>query len=95
MEVRSARLVTAYPERLRIFDEYIEVTPTRELSGKNYQRARYEQTVQVKLRRGFLFSNLVIETKGSGILSVFGLSHRAAKEAKELIERIKAGRLSV
>ena len=75
MEVRSVWLVAAHPRRLRILDDYIEVTPARDPSGRSCERARYEQIVQVKLHRGFFF-DLIIETKGSRILSV--LSRRTS-----------------
>ncbi len=87
IEERSASFATSYPRRLELFSYGIEVTQVRDLARRDFQRALYEQVTQVALRRGFTLSDLVIETKGGEIISVFSLAHRAAEEARRLIEK--------
>jgi len=92
MEALSAFFATGQPTRLKVFEDGVEVTQARDPVRTNYQRIRYEQIAQVMLRRGFFFSDLVIETRGGGTLTAVGLPKREAREARELIEQRLGGR---
>ena len=92
MDVMSVFLGTGQPTRLKVFEDGIEVTQARDPIRADYQRIRYEQIAQVMLRRGFFFSDLIIETRGGGTLTAVGLPKREAREARELIEQRLGGR---
>ncbi len=86
LEVRSHYFGTGKPTRLTIYEDRVELLTANDPVRRTDQRIRYEQVAQVYVRRGWLFSEVAIETRGGGLLRAVGLRPNDANEARRLIE---------
>jgi hypothetical protein len=83
---RSHYFATSKPTRLTIYEDHVELLTVNGPVKRDDQRVRYEQVAQVCVREGWVFSELVIETRGGGLLQAVGLRHAQANEARQIIE---------
>ena len=86
MTTRSHYFGTGKPTRLNVYEDHIELLTVNDPIRRTDQRVRYEQIAQVYLRRGWVFSDLVIETRGGGLLRAVGHRSNEANEVRRLIE---------
>ncbi len=84
MVARSHYFGTGKPTRLTIYEDHVELLTVNGPVKRDDQRVRYEQVAQVYVRRGWMFSELVIETRGGGLLRAVGVRPTQANEARQL-----------
>ena len=80
-------MATGQPTWLAVYDAFVEVYKVYYPRDRRTQRMRYDQVAQVSIRRGLLFSALVIQSRGSDVMIGEGLSREDAEEARDLIEQ--------
>ena len=78
LELKSHFLATGQPTWLAVYDAFVEVYKVYDPRDRRTQRMRYDQVAQVSIRRSFLFSALVIESRGGDIMIGEGLSREDA-----------------
>lgn len=89
MELQGSRLKTKewFPKRILIFEDHLELHDVGFLK-KTIESLRYEQIAQVVLKRGILWSELWIESRGGKSITAKGLSKEEAEEAKSTIHEL-------
>ena len=75
----------APPTVLRLYEQEIEASHGG-LVSVTRQRVRYDQIAQVLVKRGLLYTTLVIESTGGHTLEVTGMTTRGAQAAREAIQ---------
>lgn len=88
MEVRQSDLTTSAtdlrPKRLLVFEDRVEMRDPG-LFKTQTQEMRFDQIAQVSVKKRWVFADLVIESRGGGVIHIANLSRGDAARVRELI----------
>lgn len=86
IELGTHWFMTGRPARISVYESGVELVRSDPLR-KESQFMRYDQIAQVAVRRGLLFSTLVIESRGGGAIVVESLPKHETDRAARLIDQ--------